>query len=118
MRHNKNRNTLASKKGGSRQVVRNLLTYLLMFDKIVTTKTRARAIISLVDRVVTYAKKNSEYNAIRKMNTLVFREEASKKVVEVLVERYKNRPSGFTTKKRAGFRKGDGSQMYEVSLIE
>src|SRR3990172_11895038 len=116
MRHKKKKNTLVSKNSGSRMVIRNLVTSLLMFDKITTTKNNARAASMVIDKLITFAKKNNSLNAIRKLNAFVFTDEASKKVMEVLLERYKERPSGFTSMKKKGNRKGDGADIYELSF--
>lgn len=118
MRHNQKKYTLVSKQSGSRRVIRNLATSLFMFDKVTTTRSKAKATQRAVDRLISFAKKNNTSNAIRNLKAFVYTEEASKKVLDVLIERYKDRPSGFTTLRRKGFRKGDGAEIFELSLIE
>jgi ribosomal protein L17 len=39
-------------------------------------------------------------------------------MIEVFKDRFKNRPSGFTSVKAIGLRKGDGAEMVEISLVE
>jgi large subunit ribosomal protein L17 len=118
MRHKKKKNTLVSKNSGSRLVVRNVVTSLLMFGKITTKKTLAKAASMAVDRLISKAKQYDDQRAIRYLNKFLFTEEASRKVMDVLVTRYKDRPSGFTSTKKIGFRKGDGAPRYEISLIQ
>jgi large subunit ribosomal protein L17 len=114
MRHKKKKNTLVSKNSGSRLVVRNVVTSLLMFGKITTKKTLAKAASMAVDRLISKAKQYDDQRAIRYLNKFLFTEEASRKVMDVLVTRYKDRPSGFTSTKKIGFMK---FLLYKNSLL-
>ena len=118
MRHSKKKNTLVSKHGGARCVVRNLATSLIMFDSISTTKRKANAAAMAVDNLIAYAKKHDSVNAIRKLNSFLYREEACRKVMDILLERYKERPSGFTSIQRTKLRRGDGAEEFRVSLMD
>jgi hypothetical protein len=57
-------------------------------------------------------------NAIRRMNEIVTHPNASKKVLEVLVDRFKNRTSGYTRMVPVGMRKGDGALLVDVMFVD
>ncbi len=99
-------------------LIRNLATSLLLYESVRTTKARARAIRPIVDRMIAKAKAWPPHTAARFMQKYVTDKNAAKKVFEVLIERYKDRPSGFTRTKPIGLRKGDGAEMVEISLVD
>lgn len=118
MRHQARRHRLNQKPDHARVLKRNLVTSLLLYESIRTTKNRARVIQPMVDRLITIAKKNEPHNAIRAINAVVTDRNASRKIMEVLKERYAGRSSGFTTLKPAGARKGDGAALVTLSLMD
>ena len=97
---------------------KNMVTSLFMYERIYTTIPKARFIRSAAERAITYAKTKEPREAIRSIAKLVFKEEASRKVMEVLKERYKDRAGGYTRIVKAGFRKGDASPMAYLELVE
>lgn len=118
MQHRHSRLRLNYKPAHAWQVERNLVTSLFLYEAIRTTRKRAKVIIPLVDRLIAMSKKSIPHVAIRSLNKVVTDKNASKKVMEVLVKRYANRPSGFTTIKIAGSRKGDGAELVDLTLID
>lgn len=117
MRHQLKKHKLDSKHSISKLIVRNLATSLVMYDKVTTTKALAKNVKSTLDRLISSAKKTDKMNAIRKLNAYFLDEKASKKVMEVLIEKYKDRPSGFTRVKQDGVRSGDGAMKYVIEFI-
>ncbi len=118
MRHRKSRRRLTQKPDHARLLERNLVTSLLLYEAIRTTRSRARVIQPIVDRLISNAKKQETHNAIRSLNAFVTDKNASRKVMQVFLDRYKTRSSGFTTVKAVGARKGDGAQLVDLTLIE
>lgn len=118
MRHKAHRNRLIQKPDHGRMIQRNLVTSLLMYEEIRTTRRRARIIQPLVDHLITTAKKNEVYQAIRATNAFVMDKNASRKLMEVLKPRYANRQSGFTSMKAVGARKGDGAELVDLVLVD
>lgn len=118
MRHRKSNLRLNEKPAHGRMVERNLVTSLLLYEAIRTTRKRARVIRPIVDRLIATAKRQTPQIAIRSINTLVTDRNASRKIMEVLRERYKNRTSGFTRAVAVGSRKGDGAEMVDLSLVD
>lgn len=99
-------------------LIRNLATSLLLYESVRTTKARARAIRPIVDRMIAKAKAWPPHIAVRFLHRYVTDKNAAKKIFEVLIERYKDRPSGFTRTKPVGLRKGDGAELVEISLVD
>ena len=118
MRHQKKRTRLANKPAHGRMLKRNLITSLILYESIRTTKKRAQAVQPEIDRLVTYAKSHSPHIAIRHINRTVTDKNASRKVMEVFVKRYAKRASGLSRIVPAGSRKGDGAEIVDLTLID
>ena len=99
-------------------MVKNMVTSVLLYERIRTTKKRAQVIKGVVDRVISIGKNNREDVAIRQINQYVFDDNACRKVMEVLVKRYANRPSGFSRVVPVGTRGGDGALLADLILID
>jgi len=118
MRHRANRIRLNQKPDHARLLQRNLVTSLILYEAIRTTRKRARVIQPLIDNLITTAKKKAPHVAIRSINALVSDVNASRKLMEVLAKRYASRPSGFTRVKPVGARKGDGAELVDMALVD
>lgn len=118
MRHQNSSKRLARKPDQARLLLKNLVTSVLLYEKVRTTKKRAKVASALVDRVITIGKKQRPDLAIRTMSTMLTDSNASKKVLEVLKNRYAKRPSGFTRMTPVGQRQGDGALLVELSLVD
>lgn len=118
MRHRDARNRLKQKPAHARMLKRNLLTSLLLYENVRTTRSRAKAVQPMVDRIISQAKKNPAHVAIRYINRFVTDKNASRKIMEVFIKRYADRPSGLTRIKPAGARLGDGAKLVDISFVE
>lgn len=118
MRHQARRLRLNQKPDHARIMQRNLVTSLILFESIRTTRKRARVIQPLIDRVITTAKTKVPHIAIRAINVQVNDVNASRKLMEVLSKRYASRTSGFTRVKAVGARKGDGAELVDITLVD
>ena len=72
----------------------------------------------MVDRLINIAKTRPPHVAIRSINRVVTDKNASRKIMEVLKERYRDRSSGLTRAVPVGSRKGDGAELVDLSLVE
>jgi len=119
MRHRNHSKRLARKPHQARSVLKNLVTSVLLYEKVRTTKKRAQVARSLVDRVITIGKREDRPDlAIRKINMMVTDQNACRKVLEVLKKRYAKRPSGYTRMVPVGMRHGDGALMVDLTLMD
>lgn len=117
MRHRISRQRLPQKPAHARSLTRNLVTSVLLYETVRTTKKRAEIAGPIVERLITVAKKKEPREAIRAINRVVTHRNASRKMMEVLKGRYKDRQSGFTRIVPLGSRKGDGAMLVELSLL-
>ncbi len=118
MRHRQSRRRLRYKPAHSRALQRNLVTSLLLYESVRTTKKRAEVIRPLVDRIITTAKTKTPHVAIRSINAFVTHKNACRKTMEVLKQRYATRTSGFTRMVPLGSRFGDGAEVVTLQLID
>jgi large subunit ribosomal protein L17 len=118
MRHRNHSKRLARKPHQARMLLKNLVTSILLYEKVRTTEKRAQVAKSIVDRVITIGKKDRTDLAIRKLKQYLTDENASKKILEVLRKRYEKRPSGFSRIVPVGMRKGDGARLVDLILVD
>jgi large subunit ribosomal protein L17 len=118
MRHKARRLRLNQKPDHARLLKRNLVTSVILYESIRTTRKRARVIQPLIDKLITLSKSQNVSVAIRAINTQVADKNASRKLMQVLNKRYADRTSGFTRMKAVGARKGDGAELVDLTLID
>jgi large subunit ribosomal protein L17 len=118
MRHRvKKMNKVGIDKEHSVAMVRNIAVSLLINEKVQTTRPRAKATQSVVERLIASAKRLEGQNAIKQLMGALQHENASKKVLEELTKRYSTRSSGFTRLLRVGNRKGDNAPLVQLELV-
>lgn len=108
---------LGRKKSNRQSLIRNLVTSLLLYEKVDTTEAKAKELKREVELIIVKAKKNN-LNSKRRIYGQLFDQNASKKLTAELVTRYSKRSSGFTTMSRIGTRLGDNSQKVRIELID
>lgn len=116
MRHQKNKVTLDRKTAARRSLLANLAESLVLYEKIKTTRAKAKAARSLVERLITKAK-TPTLAARRELMKTLYTENAIKKLMEVIGPRYKDRNGGYTRIVLLKNRKGDGAEEVIVELV-
>jgi large subunit ribosomal protein L17 len=99
-------------------MLRNMLTSVLLYESIRTTKKRAQVVRPQVEKLITIAKTKQPHVAIRAINTVVTDKNASRKLMEVLKQRYASRTSGYTRIVPLGARVGDGAMLVTLELVD
>ena len=117
MRHRVKKTTLGRKKESREMMLRNLTASVLIYEKIKTTKAKAKAVKPLVDKAITLAKKG-DLTARRSLIAKLPQKMAIKKAMEVLGDRYKKRKGGYTRIVKLGNRQGDGAEMAQIELVK
>jgi large subunit ribosomal protein L17 len=97
-------------------LLRNLLTALCSNGSIVTTETKAKALKSIFDKLVTRAKKNSLASR-RYVEMTLMEKRASKNFYENLLPKLDSRNSGYTSLVRLEKRAGDKAQQIRISVM-
>ncbi len=117
MRHRRKGSRLGRTSHKLKALLRSLVTSLILNEKMVTTQSKAKALIPLFDRLVIKVRKNSEMNAIRELKKVIYGEAAQRKFMEVIVPQLEGRPSGFTKTIKIGFRVGDNAPAVRIEVL-
>lgn len=117
MRHRIKKVKLGRDKDHRKALLRNLATSIIIYEKIKTTKAKAKAVAPVVEKLINTAKKENETNAIRKINRIVLDKNASKKLIKELKKKYQDRKSGYTRIINIGFRSGDAAPVVQIELV-
>jgi large subunit ribosomal protein L17 len=97
-------------------LLRSLATEIIRHGQITTTKTRAKAVRSEVDRMITLAKDGSLAARRRAMGYLYDKELVAQLFQEVN-SRYSDRQGGYTRIVRTKRRRGDNAEMAIIELV-
>ena len=116
MRHRKNVATLDRRRGPREALLRGLVNNLVLYEKINTTKAKAKALKPYIERVVTYGKR-TDIAAKRYVAARVYTDGARRKIFEVLGPRYLTRPGGYTRIIPLKRRQGDGAEIVRIEFV-
>lgn len=117
MRHRKKLKKLGLPKDHRKALMKNLIASLVLHERIRTTKLRAHALAARFDRMMSLVQKKELREAIRMLSLYCGIEEASRKIVGPLKERFAKRTSGFTRITPVGTRKGDNAKLVQIELV-
>lgn len=116
MRHRKAGRKLGRTTSHRESLLRNMVTSLLLYEKIVTTVAKAKELRRLAEKMITLAKRE-DLHARRQAAQVIKDEKALKKLFETLGARYQGRNGGYTRITRLGFRGGDGAPLAAIELV-
>lgn len=116
MRHRNKNKTLVRKKAPRELMLRNLASSIILYEKVVTTEAKAKAVRPLLDRMIT-SSKAGDLAARRGLIKVLLQKTSVAKTMDVLAVRYKERPGGYTRIIKLGARKGDGAEMVQIELV-
>ncbi len=114
MKHMKKIYTFGSSKAQRDAAIKNMANDLLMHEYIKTTKAKALAVRTFVDKLL--SRFESGLNGERYLVSKLGDKRTIKKVIDVLIPRYKNDNFGFVQTYKLNTRPGDGAQMYKLIL--
>lgn len=117
MRHRKAGRKLGRTTAHRETLLRNLLTSLFRYEKIVTTEAKAKELRKLADKVITLAKRG-DLHARRQAAEVVLDEDVLKKLFDSIGSRYKDRNGGYTRLTKLEYRMGDGAPLAAIELAE
>lgn len=116
MRHCRRVKKLGRPADQRRALLRSLATELIRHGQITTTKTRAKAVRSEVDQIITLAKEGS-LSARRKAISYLYDKNLVHSLFENVQQRYGNRNGGYTRVLRTVRRRGDNAEMAVIELV-
>ena len=99
-----------------RALLRNLVTSLIIEERIETTVTKAKAIRSHVEKMITLGKRG-DVAARRLASSYLMTREAVDHLFDKVAPRFGDREGGYTRIVLTGFRKGDGGEKAFIELL-
>jgi large subunit ribosomal protein L17 len=114
MRHQKAGRKLGMNTSHRLAMLRNMVTSLIVYDRIKTTDTRAKELKRIADKMVTLGKRG-DLHARRVALRFIRLKSAAKKLFEEIAPRFKDRQGGYTRIIKVKRRLGDNAP---VSIIE
>lgn len=99
-----------------RALLRNLVTSLVLEERIETTVTKAKALRPHVEKMITLGKKGDVASRRLAAGFLMTRE-AVDKLFDTIAPRFGDRNGGYTRIVLTGFRKGDGGEKAFIELL-
>ena len=99
-----------------RSLLRNLVTSLIVEERIETTLPKAKALRPLVEKMITLGKRG-DLSARRQAGAYLMTKEAVTRLFDTVAPRFGDREGGYLRIIRAGWRKGDGADTAFVELL-
>ena len=105
-------------------MLRNVVTDLIIHDSVKVTAAVARDVVKEADRLITLTKKEDVMNAKREANRFIRNREVSEgvtatdKLFNVLGPKYKDRNGGYTRILKTEERRGDNALMVILELVK
>jgi large subunit ribosomal protein L17 len=97
-------------------MMRNLVTSLILYEKIITTAAKAKDLRSVADKMVTLAKRG-DLHARRQAAEVLTDEKAVKKLFDSIGSRFQERSGGYTRITKLDYRMGDGAPLAAVEFL-
>ena len=123
MRHGKAHRKLNRTSTHRKAMLANMAASLVKHEQIKTTLPKAKTLRPYLEKLITMGKQAAANpdKAVAKRRQIIskIRDEAqAKKIVDVLAERYEDRPGGYIRIMKAGFRYGDCAPMAIIELVD
>jgi large subunit ribosomal protein L17 len=97
-------------------MLRNLVTSIILMDRVETTITKCKATRPLVEKMITLGKRGTVH-ARRQALSYLMTPESVDRLFNVVAPRYSARPGGYSRIIRTGARKGDAAEMAFIELL-
>jgi len=103
-------------------MLRDLVTQLIIHERIETTETKAKELRRLVEKMITLGKKNTLASRRQAAQTVRFLDtnedkNALQKLFDDIAPRYAERQGGYTRIYKVGPRRGDATEMAIIELV-
>jgi len=117
MVHRISQKKLSRDTGGRAALLKSLASALVLHEKIVTTKTRAKAVRPFIEKLITRAKEDTLVNR-RYLLAMLGAENVVRKLLELVGPTFKGRPGGYTRIIKLTPRVGDAADMAVLEFVE
>ena len=116
MRHRNAGFKLGRNTSHRRALLRNLVTSVIIEDRVETTIAKAKAVRPLVEKMITLGKKG-DLHSRRQALAFLMTDDSVKRLFDTVAPRYGDRQGGYLRIVRTGFRKGDGGEKAFIELL-
>jgi len=116
MRHRNHGRKLSRKTEHRRALLRNLITSLILEERIETTVAKAKAARELAEQMITLGKRG-DLHARRLAAGYLLASAAVQKLFDDVAKRFATRTGGYTRIVHTGWRKGDGADTAVLELV-
>lgn len=116
MRHRIKGKKLSRKRGHRRELIKNLVTSLILYEKIITTAVKGKVVKSETEKILKIGKRG-DLHARRLVLSRLNAKSAAAKIFEDLNPKFKDRDSGFIRMVKIDNRKGDNAPRVIVELL-
>ena len=116
MRHKHGYRKLSRTSSHRKALLKNLAIALIINEKIETTEAKAKTLRSYIEKLITKARRG-DFNAHREVFAFLQDKEATKKLVNEIAPRYKERNGGYTRVIKTRVRRGDAAPMAFIEFV-
>ncbi|MDC3112376.1 50S ribosomal protein L17 [Pelagibacteraceae bacterium] len=117
MKHNIKNKKLNKTSSHRKAMFMNMSNALIKHEQITTTLAKAKELRRFVEKIITLGKKGDLLSR-RKAVSILQDQKMSKKVFDVLAERYKTRAGGYTRIIKLGNRYGDNAPTAVIEFVD
>ena len=117
MKHNIKNKKLNKTSSHRKAMFMNMSNALIKHEQITTTLAKAKELRRFVEKIITLGKKRDLLSR-RKTISILQDNKMSKKVFDVLADRYKNRNGGYTRIIKLGNRFGDNAPTAVIEFVD
>lgn len=116
MRHRIKGKKLGRKRGHRRELIKNLVTSLILYERIITTNAKGKIVKSETEKILKIGQKG-DLHARRLVLSRLNSKLAAAKILEDLNLQFKGRDSGFVREVKIDNRKGDNAPLVMLELL-
>jgi large subunit ribosomal protein L17 len=116
MRHRNAGFKLGRNTSHRRALLRNLVTSIIIEDRVETTIAKAKAVRPLVEKMITLGKKG-DLHSRRQALSFLMTDDSVKRLFDTVAPRYGARQGGYLRIVKTGFQKGDGAEKAFIELL-
>ncbi len=116
MRHQNYGRKLSRNTSHRRALLRNLVTSLILEERIATTVAKAKAARGIAEEMITLGKRG-DLHSRRQAAAYCMTPLSVKKLFDDIAKRYEKRSGGYTRIIHTGWRKGDGADTAILELV-
>ena len=117
MNHRNGFNPLSRTTAHRRAMSRNMVTSLLRYERITTTKSKALEVRRYAEKLITRAKEDTVHNR-REVAKFISDEKILDKLFTNIAPRMQERNGGYTRVLKLGYRQGDAADVVILELVD